>query len=225
MGKVDFSVPIYVDGGSVLVRARSKLARLPDLNGKRIAVIAGTTTEEELARGARHERRARRCWCRSRTAAKGWRCSRAVGRRLRRRPHGARLCSSFVPPNPDAYRSSPTISRYEPFGLGVRRDDPDFRLAVNRALVELYRSGDIDRSSSAGSARSAFPVRCCTRCSISTRCRSEPMVRPSSRHLPIAVAASWHALRSRRQGDREEPGAPLRQLSGGRSSNRSGSRR
>ena len=33
---------------------------------------------------------------------------------------------------------------YEPYALTVRRDDPDFRLAVNRALVELYRSGEID---------------------------------------------------------------------------------
>jgi len=28
--------------------------------------------------------------------------------------------------------------------LVVRRDDPDFRLAVNRGLVDLYRSGEID---------------------------------------------------------------------------------
>jgi glutamate/aspartate transport system substrate-binding protein len=26
----------------------------------------------------------------------------------------------------------------------VRRDDPDFRLAVNRALVGMYKRGDID---------------------------------------------------------------------------------
>ena len=51
MQKVDFSLPIYVDGGTMLVRARSKLGRLPDLKGKRVAVIAGTTTEEELGRG------------------------------------------------------------------------------------------------------------------------------------------------------------------------------
>ena len=27
----------------------------------------------------------------------------------------------------------------------MRRDDPDFRLAVNRALVATYKSGEIDR--------------------------------------------------------------------------------
>src|SRR5207302_11133796 len=26
---------------------------------------------------------------------------------------------------------------YEPYGIALRRDDPDFRLAVNRALVDL----------------------------------------------------------------------------------------
>src|SRR5262249_11526014 len=34
---------------------------------------------------------------------------------------------------------------YEPDALVVRRDDPDFRLAVNRALAELYKRGGIDQ--------------------------------------------------------------------------------
>jgi glutamate/aspartate transport system substrate-binding protein len=33
---------------------------------------------------------------------------------------------------------------FEPYAIVVRRDDPDFRLAVNRALVESYRRGDVD---------------------------------------------------------------------------------
>ena len=32
----------------------------------------------------------------------------------------------------------------QPYGLVVRRDDPDFRLAVDRALVGIYKSGEID---------------------------------------------------------------------------------
>ena len=32
----------------------------------------------------------------------------------------------------------------EPYALVVPRNDADFRLAVNRALVGLYRSGEID---------------------------------------------------------------------------------
>src|SRR5689334_4358191 len=50
MEKVDFSVPIYVDGGGVLVRAKKKPTAMADLKGKRIAVISGTTTEQALTR-------------------------------------------------------------------------------------------------------------------------------------------------------------------------------
>jgi glutamate/aspartate transport system substrate-binding protein len=32
---------------------------------------------------------------------------------------------------------------YEPYALMLRRGDPDFRIAVNRSLARLYRSGDI----------------------------------------------------------------------------------
>ena len=32
---------------------------------------------------------------------------------------------------------------YEPYGLMLRRGDADFRLAVNRVLSQLYRSGQI----------------------------------------------------------------------------------
>jgi ABC-type amino acid transport substrate-binding protein len=47
-------------------------------------------------------------------------------------------------PNPGALSFVAGDFSYEPYGLVLRRDDPDFRLAVNRALATLYRSGDID---------------------------------------------------------------------------------
>src|SRR4030095_7994072 len=37
MEQVDFSVPIYVDGGGVLVRAKKKAMSMADLKGKRVA--------------------------------------------------------------------------------------------------------------------------------------------------------------------------------------------
>ncbi len=33
---------------------------------------------------------------------------------------------------------------FEPYGLVLPRDDPDFRLAVDRTLATLYRTGEID---------------------------------------------------------------------------------
>ena len=143
MERVDFSVPIYVDGGSVLVRAPSKLATLADLNGKRVAVIPGTTTEQALsAQLAAVGVMATLVPVKNGgeglellQAAKvdGYAGDRIVLTTLRQR--AAKL---------DALGFLANDFSYEPYALVVRRDDPDFRLAVNRALVAVYKSGEID---------------------------------------------------------------------------------
>jgi ABC-type amino acid transport substrate-binding protein len=141
MQKVDFSLPIYVDGGTMLVRARSKLGRLPDLKGKRVAVIVGTTPE--LGRGL-DGTGARAVLVPVKNAAEGmalldkgsvdgYAADRTVLAYLKVRA-----------PNPNAYAFVAGDFSYEPFGLPMRRDDPDFKLAVNRALAAIYRTGDID---------------------------------------------------------------------------------
>src|SRR5438046_3345484 len=48
MKDVDFSLPIFVDGASLLVRSKARIAKLSDLRGRKIAVIGGTTTEQAL---------------------------------------------------------------------------------------------------------------------------------------------------------------------------------
>lgn len=143
MARVDFSVPIYVDGGAVLVRTRSKLAKLADLKGKRVAVIPGTTTEQALARTL-SALDAPAVVVPVAGLAEGLAQLAAgsvdgvAGDRIVLTVQRARSASAvdtdFLPSD---------IS-YEPYALVMRRDDPDFRLAVNRALVELYRSGGID---------------------------------------------------------------------------------
>src|SRR5499427_9733502 len=45
---VDFSLITFVDGASILAKAGTEVSHLADYGGKRIAVIAGTTTERVL---------------------------------------------------------------------------------------------------------------------------------------------------------------------------------
>jgi len=45
--------------------------------------------------------------------------------------------------DPSAFALPAILFSYEPYGFMVRRNDAAFRLAVNRALAGLYRSGDI----------------------------------------------------------------------------------
>lgn len=143
MARVDFSVPIYVDGGAVLVRDASKFTRLADLTGKRVAVIPGTTTEQALTRTLSAIAAPAivvpiASYGEGVTLLEDGKVDGLAGDRIalttmRSRTAGARN-TDFLP----------TDISFEPYGLVMRRDDPDFRLAVNRALVDLYRSGGID---------------------------------------------------------------------------------
>jgi len=143
MQSVDFSVPIFVDGGSVLVAAKSKLSLFADLKGRKIAVIAGTTTEQALKRALDVIDAASvlvpvkdgdaGVALLAQGKVDGYAGDRIVLAGLR-----------SAAPDPNALGFIAGDFSYEPYALVVPRADPDFRLAVNRALVGVYRSGDID---------------------------------------------------------------------------------
>ena len=144
METVDFSLPIYVDGGSVLVHTGSKIVAMADLKDRKIAVIPGTTTEQALTRQLSLLNAAATLvpvkdaeeGLSQLVASKvdGFAGDRIVldGLRLKATDGGGLwvLATDFS---------------YEPYAIVVRRDDPDFRLAVNRALVGIYKGGEIDR--------------------------------------------------------------------------------
>jgi ABC-type amino acid transport substrate-binding protein len=144
MEQVDFSVPIYVDGGAIMVRKRARLNRLADLKGRKVAVIAGTTTEQAVvtALNAADARGAVLVPVKDGAAGlaellsgrvDGYASDRIVLTSLRER----------APVPRDLEFIAGDIS-YEPYAIVVRRDDPDFRLALNRGLVAMYKNGDID---------------------------------------------------------------------------------
>ena len=143
MEKVDFSVPIFVDGGSVLVRAKAKIATLANLNGKKIAVIAGTTTEQSLV-AALNLIGAQATLTPVTDSAQG--AALLVSGKVDGYA-GDRIVLASLKTRMPAGRDLELIAAdfsYEPYGIVVRRDDPDFRLAVNRALIDLYKHGGID---------------------------------------------------------------------------------
>ncbi len=141
--RVDFSLPIYVDGGAVLVRADSKLTRMTDLKGKRVAVIGGTTTETALSRAlAIIQAQATLVSVKdgpegvaalAAGRVDGYAGDRIVLTTLRARS-GAGAELDFLP----------TDFSYEPYAIMVPRGDADWRLALDRALASIYRSGEID---------------------------------------------------------------------------------
>lgn len=142
--EVDFSLMTFVDGGTVLVRGDSPLLRLADLSGKKIAVVPTTTTAGSL-----------------RTALKTRMLDADVVNVSSAEEGFAKLQEGTV----DGYASDRVVLiglglgakaggnfrlldedfSVEPYALALTRGDPDFRLAVNRALAGLYRSGEIEK--------------------------------------------------------------------------------
>ena len=143
MAQVDFTVITFLDGGSLLTATAAKIKRLPDVAGKRVGVVPGTTTEAALR-------------------------DMIVKLKLQGvtllgvKDHGEGV-AALEAGRLDAYASDRTLLAglaaaakdptklyliedfisYEPYALMVRRGDPNFHLAVDRALIRLYRSADV----------------------------------------------------------------------------------
>jgi ABC-type amino acid transport substrate-binding protein len=140
--RVDFSVMTFVDGGSLLTRADSMLTGVSDLSGKRIAVIPGTTTETALAKFLK-EQFVTVDFVRVKDHVQGLAAVDNGTVDAFASDRVALIGIAVTSENPSRYGLAHLLFSYEPYGLMMRRNDADFRLAVNRALAALYRSGDI----------------------------------------------------------------------------------
>jgi ABC-type amino acid transport substrate-binding protein len=142
METVDFSVPIFVDGGTLLVRAKSPVQRIGDLRSRRVAVIPGTTTE----RGLRAALDVADVSPRIVPVGKPEEGAAAVREGKADAYAGDRIVlrQLLLRTNDDALAVLGDDFSFEPYGIVLPRNDADFRLAVNRALVSAYKHGDID---------------------------------------------------------------------------------
>jgi len=140
---VDFSSLIFVESGGFLVLADGPVKKVDDLGGKRIGVIAGTTTETRLDRMLK---------------------VRLINAKVTRLKDGAEGVAMLESGSLDAFASDkvklvglgnqakdpsklqllPEDLSYEPLAFALPRGDSAFRLEVNTALTRVYASGDID---------------------------------------------------------------------------------
>jgi len=134
--QVDFSNLIFVEGGSMLVRADAGPMRVADLGGKTVGVLPGTTTEARLRKvlkerlidarvvNVKDERDGA-------AAVMDRRIDAFAGDRVVLLGVGLRAGGG------DVLSLMQDDFSLEPYGLMMRRD-PAFRLVVNRALAQLY---------------------------------------------------------------------------------------
>jgi ABC-type amino acid transport substrate-binding protein len=140
--KVDFSLMTFVDGGSLLIRFDSPLRNISELAGKRVAVIPGTTTQTALAKYLKEEfvtiqEVPVKDHIEGRTALENKTVEAYAS------DSGILVGLALTAKDPKLFNLAEGRFSYEPYGFMMRRNDPAFRLAVNRALAALYRSGEI----------------------------------------------------------------------------------
>lgn len=140
---MDFSLTFWVDGANFVVNpAVSNARRLTDLNGKKIAVIPGTTTEHAISEISKRD---------------------FLSVQLVPVKDHLEGMNALNDKKVDAYATDQAVLiglafavrdqmrvlmaeqpfSYEPYGLVLRRGDPEFRLAVNTVIARILRSGQI----------------------------------------------------------------------------------
>jgi glutamate/aspartate transport system substrate-binding protein len=140
--RVDFSLMTFVDGGTLLTRSDGNLRTSSDLTGKRIAIIPGTTTEKALAEFLKKDFITVDL-VRVKDHLEGLSALENGTADAFASDRGILIGLAITSKDPTRFALGTMILSYEPYGFMMRRNDAAFRLAVNRALAALYRSGEI----------------------------------------------------------------------------------
>ncbi|MDI1262536.1 MAG: amino acid ABC transporter substrate-binding protein [bacterium] len=141
--QVDFSAIYFTTGTRLLTWKASNTREIEDLAGKAIAVVSGSTNEKaikSLIDGGQVKRA-------QLVTAKDYADGIGI---LQARKADAFATDDIVLfgllTKSENARDLQIVGRYltyDPYGIMLRRGDPDFRLAVNRALTRVFRSGEI----------------------------------------------------------------------------------
>ena len=144
MKDVDFSALIFVDGGGFLVRADSPVNGFGDLAGKSIAVTSGTTTEKRVG-AMLNDRLVNAKVVPVKDGVEGMALleSGAVAALAGDKIKLVGLAAQAKDPKVFALLAEDLS--FEPYAFMLPRNDSAFRLEVNRALTQVYLSGEIDQ--------------------------------------------------------------------------------
>jgi len=138
---VDFSLPIFIDGASFIIRPDGP-RDVKFLAGKKVAVLPGTTTEQELRRALTGTHIDAEIVLVN-TNQEG---IDAVEKGIVAAYFADRATLTFLLRKEKAAANllmAETYLSVEPIALALRKGDSDFRLAVDTALSHIYRRGEI----------------------------------------------------------------------------------
>jgi len=138
---VDFSITTFVDGTSFAIRNDGP-RDMQELAGKKVGAVAGTLTEEELRKAlASIQVKATVVPFTDFTAA----MTALEKGEISAYFAGGAMLTAMIKDHKDAAKIllANTYLSLEPFALAMKLGEGPFRLAVDRALSHIYRSGQI----------------------------------------------------------------------------------
>jgi ABC-type amino acid transport substrate-binding protein len=140
--RVDFTQLTFVTGASLLSLDSSPIADVESLKAKRIAVVDKTTTIDAL-KGALSERLIDAEIVPVNSAMEGMDALDKGEVDAFSSDQVVLIGQALARKTDKKYFLSQEMFSFEPFALAVARDDADFRLVADRALSQLYRTGQI----------------------------------------------------------------------------------
>ena len=143
LASVDFSNLIFIDGGGLLVKAGAPINRIADLAGKRVAVLKGTTTQDRLINSLQL-RKVEATLVPIDDAAVGLSLLEAGSVDAYAGDKVKLTALALQAREPARMALVLEDLSYEPYALALPRNDSAMRLEVNRALTQVYVSGEIE---------------------------------------------------------------------------------
>ena len=143
--RVDFTLMTFITGSAVLSRKANPIGQIDDIDGTRIAVLRGTTTENVMRRVIEfNEFNVKLRLISSRDEGMELLNSRKVDGYASDRA----MLIGQVFRNANAqkqYAMTRTALSFEPYAMMIPRGDTKFRLVADRALASLFRDARIRR--------------------------------------------------------------------------------
>ncbi|MCU1755523.1 MULTISPECIES: glutamate/aspartate ABC transporter substrate-binding protein [Pseudomonas] len=143
--QVDFSVGIFEIGTRLLSKKDSPYKDFADLKGKNVVTTAGTTSERIL-KAMNADKQMGMNVISAKDHGEAFNMLES-GRAVAFMMDDALLAGEMAKAKkPDDWAVTGTPQSYEIYGCMVRKGDPDFKKAVDDAIVTYYKSGDVEKS-------------------------------------------------------------------------------
>lgn len=139
---VDFSLPTFIEGAGVISRTSKPVSIFEDLSGRRIGVVAATTSEQTLRKSIEMLNLKATV-----VTVPDYRTGFALLTDDKIDAYfGDRgiLATMLQEGGYPGFTVSKQYFSYETYALALRRDDGTFRLLVDQTLARLYRTGKIE---------------------------------------------------------------------------------